>query len=69
MPASRPMVSIGAGCHELRVRDRNVGWRIFYLIAADAIVLLHVAKKKGQQTSQRDIEICRKRLKHYRAVR
>ena len=69
MPASRPMASIGGGCHELRIRDRSVGWRVFYAIALDAIVILHVTKKKGQQTSQRDIEMCRQRLKQYRAVR
>lgn len=69
MPASRPMPSIGGGCHELRIRDRNIGWRIFYLIDADAIVILHVAKKKGQQTSQRDVEMCQQRMKRYRAIR
>ncbi len=69
VPTSRPMAAIGGGCHELRIRDRNVGWRIFYVVVPDAIVILHVAKKKGQQTSQRDIERCRQRLTRYRAVR
>ena len=30
MPHSRTMPSIGPRCHELRIRDRNVSWRIMY---------------------------------------
>ncbi len=30
LPHSRPMPSIGARCHELRVRDRNKTWRLIY---------------------------------------
>lgn len=29
MPHSRPMPAIGAGCHELRIKDRNVDWPSF----------------------------------------
>jgi len=28
MPASRPMPAIGPRCHELRIVDENVTWRI-----------------------------------------
>ncbi|RUS97618.1 hypothetical protein DSM106972_083550 [Dulcicalothrix desertica PCC 7102] len=40
MPHSRPMPSIGAHCHELRVRDADQNWRIIYRIDDDAILLL-----------------------------
>jgi phage-related protein len=30
MPHARPMPVVGARCHELRVRDANVDWRIVY---------------------------------------
>src|SRR5437870_12947630 len=30
MPESRPMPAIGTNCHELRVTDGNVNWRILY---------------------------------------
>lgn len=42
MPRSRPMPSIGAGCHELRINDEKLTWRIIYRIDPDAIVILEV---------------------------
>jgi phage-related protein len=32
MPHSRPMPSIGKYCHELRVNDASVTWRVVYRI-------------------------------------
>lgn len=40
LPHSRPMPSIGARCHELRITDRNATWRIVYRVDPDAIVIL-----------------------------
>ena len=65
MPHSRPMPSIGPSCHELRVNDKTVSWRIIYRIDADAIVLAEVFSKKTGKTPQRIIELCKKRLKDY----
>jgi phage-related protein/DNA-binding XRE family transcriptional regulator len=53
MPASRPMPSIGAGCHELRVRDADANWRIIYRVDADAIVIADVFAKKTAATPGR----------------
>ena len=39
LPHSRPMFSIGRGCHELRVTDKGHEWRIIYRVAVDAIVI------------------------------
>lgn len=69
MPQSRPMPSIGSGCHELRIRDRDAIWRIFYFIDADAIVLLDVTDKKARGTPQRVLETCTRRLNAYRTSR
>ena len=30
LPHSRPMPDIGAGCHELRIVDGAVSWRVVY---------------------------------------
>ena len=65
LPHSRPMPSVGARCHELRVTDQNVNWRIMYRIDADAIVLLEVFSKKTGKTPKRIIDLCKKRLKEY----
>ena len=65
MPRSRPMRSIGPRCHELRIPDRDVSWRIMYRIDQDAIVLLEVFSKKTGQTPKRIIDQCKKRLRDY----
>ena len=69
MPQSRPMPSIGAGCHELRVRDAEANWRLIYFVDSDAIVVLHVFAKKTQETPQSAIKLSQVRLKIYRDVR
>jgi phage-related protein/DNA-binding XRE family transcriptional regulator len=63
MPHSRPMPNVGGRCHELRVGDANVTWRIVYRIDADAIVIAEVFGKKARTTPQSVIENCRKRLR------
>jgi len=67
MPHSRPMPGIGVRCHELRVNDRNKTWRLVYRIDHDAIVILEVFEKKTNQTPQRIIETCQRRLMLYLA--
>jgi|SRR6056297_62219 len=69
MPSSRPMPSIGRGCHELRINDGDVTWRIVYHVDDDAIVILEVFKKKSRATPKRVIDICTKRLAHYEMSR
>jgi len=46
LPHSRPMSTIGLRCHELRINDNQVTWRIIYRIDSDAIVILEVFPKK-----------------------
>ena len=65
MPHSRPMPSIGARCHELRIIDASNNWRLVYRIDTDAIVILEVFAKKTGTTPKAVIATCRKRLKEY----
>jgi phage-related protein len=65
MPRSRPMPSIGPRCHELRIRDESVNWRIFYRIDEDAIVVAGIFEKKTPRTPKHIIDLCRRRLSHY----
>jgi len=65
LPQSRPMPSIGPRCHELRIIDETVSWRIVYRIDQDAIVILEVFEKKTNRTPRHVIEACKKRLKDY----
>jgi phage-related protein len=69
LPHSRPMRSIGARCHELRVQDTDKTWRIFYRIDPDVIVVLDILNKKTQATPADVIETCQRRLRAYEAAR
>ena len=68
LPASRPMPSIGRGCHELRVNDAQKTWRLVYAVEHEAIVLLEVFEKKAQTTPKQVIDSCRERLARFRRV-
>lgn len=65
LPRSRPMPSIGHGCHELRINDKNLTWRIIYRADTDAVVILDVFEKKTRATPQRVIETGKRRLRAY----
>jgi phage-related protein len=65
MPYSRTMPSIGRRCHELRIDDENVTWRIVYRIDSDAIVILEVFDKKTNQTPKQVIDSSKQRIKNY----
>lgn len=67
MPHSRPMPSIGIGCHEIRIDDENKIWRIVYRIDSDAILILEVFKKKTRITPKEVIENCKRRIRLYDA--
>ena len=65
MPHPRPLPTIGARCHELRIQDQQQAWRIIHRIDPDAIVLAEVFSKKTGKTPKSTIEPCRNRLKDY----
>ena len=65
LPWSHPMPSIGNRCHELRINDENLNWRIIYRIDTDAIVIFDVFQKQTQRTPQNVIERCKKRIQLY----
>ncbi len=62
---SRPMPSIGPNCHELRIVDENVTWRIVYRLYSDAVLILEVFEKKTAKTPKTVIDVCKSRLKRY----
>jgi phage-related protein len=65
LPISRPMPSIGAHCHELKIVDVDKTWRIVYRIDDDAIVVLEVFSKKTRTTPQNIIDNCKRRIRNY----
>jgi phage-related protein len=65
LPASRPMPDVGRNCHELRIEDDGVTWRILYHLDIDAIVILEVFAKKTRTTPKAVLDTARKRLRAY----
>jgi phage-related protein len=57
MPDSRPMPSVGAGVHELRIRDASVDWRIIYRIDDDAIVVVDVLSEEDAADTEEDARL------------
>lgn len=68
MPHSRPMPSVGPGCHELRIVDATVTWRLVYHVAPTAVVMLAVFAKKTAATPATVIVECRRRLASFHQV-
>jgi phage-related protein len=65
LPHSRPMPSVGAHCHELRIADAAASWRIIYRVDPDAIVIAEIFAKKTQKTPKRVLKLSEERLKSY----
>jgi phage-related protein len=65
LPASRPLPSLGRRCHELRVNDETITWRIIYRIDPDAVLVCDVFAKKTEAIPPRVIKACRHRLAVY----
>jgi phage-related protein len=65
LPHSRPLPSLGARCHELRVNDEDVTWRIIHRIDPEAILVGDVFPKKTPRIPKRILEACRRRFALY----
>jgi phage-related protein len=65
LPHSRPMPSIGARCHELRIVDTDKSWRIIYRIDREAIVIADVFRKTTETTPMHIISACKYRFRVY----
>jgi len=59
------MPVVGKRCHELRIPDKDVTWRIVYRTDPDAIVILEVFAKKTTRTPASVITACKERIRKY----
>ena len=66
MPHCRPMPSVGRGCLELRIPDKDNTWRIVLQRTPDAIVILAVFSKKTPRTPKAILDACKSRIQRYR---
>ena len=54
---------IGRGVEEIRIWDESGTYRVIYTARLEeAVYVLHAFQKKTQATSQRDIDLARKRF-------
>lgn len=65
MPHARPLPVVGPRCHELRITDADVTWRLIYRVDDDAIIILDVFAKKTPATPKGVVGRCRRRLLEY----
>jgi len=64
MPHSKPMPSIAKGAYELRVKNDNNIYRVFYYIKIkDKILVFHIFNKKAKRTPNKEINSGKERLK------
>ena len=59
------MLAIGRRCHELRIQDVSVTWRIVYRLDADAVIIIEVFSKKTPTTPKGVLDVCQRRLRAY----
>ena len=60
----KPLITIGAGVREIRVREASGAFRVVYLATRpDAVYVLHCFQKKGEKTLRRDVELAQRRYK------
>jgi phage-related protein len=63
----KPMISVGPGVREIRIRQASGTFRIIYVATiGDAVHVLHAFQKKTQATAKRDIDLARARLRQIR---
>ena len=63
----KPMLSVGTGVREIRVRDEGNAYRTMYVTTIGrAVYVLHVFQKKTRKTSKKDIELAKSRLSSIR---
>jgi phage-related protein len=64
MPLSKSLASIHSGLHELRLRDRDGIYRVFYFIKVrQAVYMLHAFKKKTREIPPKEIKIILRRIR------
>ena len=60
----KAMPSIGIGVREIRIHESAGAFRVIYLATRpESIYVLHCFQKKARQTSRKDLEVTKARLK------
>ena len=64
------MKTIGAGAFEIKIKDRQGVFRVFYVAKfEETVYVLHAFQKKSQKTSKKDIALGQQRYKEMQELR
>jgi phage-related protein len=65
----KPMLTVGSGACEIRLRDEAGAFRVIYVAKFEnAVYILHSFKKKTRKTSHADLELARERYRTARGL-
>ncbi|MNO92833.1 hypothetical protein D3C76_844180 [compost metagenome] len=60
----KPMKTVGKGVREIRIKDEDGAFRVFYVATfLDAVYVLHAFRKTTEKTEKRDIDLAKARFK------
>jgi phage-related protein len=60
----KPMVSVGSGVREIRIRDDSGTFRVMYLATRpEGVYVLHCFQKKTRRTAKRDLQLACSRFR------
>ena len=66
MPDVRAMPSVAKRVFEIRIKSKGDAYRVFYVsVNARGILVFHAFLKKSEQTTQKEIETAKTRLKSF----
>ena len=64
MPQSRKILALHQSAFELRIKEKNGIYRVFYaFFDGDTILIPHAFTKKSQKTPQKEIDTAKQRLR------
>ncbi len=60
----KPMLTVGYGVKEIRIREAGNAYRVFYVVETrTGVYVLHAFQKKTQKTELKDISLAKRRYK------
>lgn len=69
MPQARALFSVAPGLYELRIREADKNWRVFYRVDQDRVLLIHQINKTTRTLPDKDKKLIVSRLASYDAAK
>ena len=69
MPQARALFGVAPGLYELRIREPDKNWRVFYRADDDYILVIHQINKTTRTLPDKDKKLIKSRLAAYDAAK